>query len=202
MRSLHFLSHCYAELELSTLREEENQTLETLARKWLSVRVPSAARGAPAGRGLHVDMCQACVFVASMKSQLSQREETECLVQVGKWHRCLNRSRRMDTPLPPTSHLGGSALAMRGQVWAVRIPGCPQRGRVLPLLLVSPFRIRHAYTHCVPGHTNRKKLSIIPAHALLNSPNLVTNHTCILTYYGHSLTGFVRKEFGEKWNNQ
>lgn len=129
MRSLHFLSHCYAELELSTLREEENQTLETLARKWLSVRVPSAARGAPAGRGLHVDMCQACVFVASMKSQLSQREETECLVQVGKWHRCLNRSRRMDTPLPPTSHLGGSALAMRGQVWAVRIPGCPQRGR-------------------------------------------------------------------------
>lgn len=73
---------------------------------------------------------------------------------------------------------------------------------VLPLLLVSPFRIRHAYTHCVPGHTNRKKLSVTPAHALLNSSNLVTNPTCILTHCGHSLTGSIRNEFGERKRNR
>lgn len=37
---------------------------------------------------------------ASMKSQLSQQEEAERLVQVGKWHRCLNKGEGMDTSGP------------------------------------------------------------------------------------------------------
>lgn len=54
---------------------------------------------------------------------------------------------------------------------------------------------------CASAHINGEGLSVIPAHALLNNPDLLTNHMCLLSHPGDSLADPLRNEFGERQGN-